>query len=394
MIVKLPSLSQMRGIVTVVVRGEGIERLINELSKQNVEIWNLKSLTDKTMEMNIGVADFLQLRPLLKRTGCRVQIKERTGMPFFFMRLWKRKWFLFGFSLFIVILFCLSSLVWDIKVVGNEKIASEDVLIAAQKEGIYPFQWIFRLPEQDKLSANLTRNLPGSSWVGVSRTGTSITIQVVEATEPAKELHSPRHFISKSDGVVTYIYAEKGQPEVKKNDRVKKGQILISGFQGGKQVVSTGEVRGNVWHEYRIEVPLVRKQKLYTGERKQKGYLYFGGTAIQLTGYGRIDFQQSQTLTELDPLKWRSMKLKMGWMTEKVLETTEIELKISKEEAVKAGVEHAKRDIIAKNGPSSIIINQNILHEKTDNGKVYMKVLFEVEQNIAEELPIVYDQGE
>lgn len=391
---KLPSLLQVRGVVTVVVRGDGIERLINELSLQNVEIWDLKSLTEQTMEMNIGVADFFQLRPLLKRTGCRIRIKERTGLPFVMIRLWSRKWFLFGFSTFIVIIFCLSSLVWDIQVVGNDKIATEDVLNAAHQEGIHQFQWIFRLPEQDKLSANLTKNLPGSSWVGVSRTGTRITIQVVEATEPAKELLNPRHFISKSDGVVTYIYAEKGQPEVKKNDRVRKGQILISGIQGGKMVVSKGEVRGNVWHEYNIEVPLVRKQKVYTGDRKQKGYLYFGNTAIQLTGYGKINFQQSQTLTELDPLTWRSLKLKMGWMTENVLETTEVEFKISQDEAMKTGIEHAKRDIIAKNGPTSLIINQNILHEKTDNGKVYMKVLFEVEQNIAEELPIVYDQGE
>ncbi|MBA9085179.1 hypothetical protein FHR92_001643 [Fontibacillus solani] len=391
---KLPSLSQMRGVVTIVVRGEGIERLINELARQGVEIWDLKPLTDGKMEMNIRVTDFLQLRPLLKRTGCRVKVKKRYGMPFVMMRLWGRKWFVLGFTVFIVIIFCLSSLVWDVKVVGNEKIASEDVLSAARQEGIYPFQWIFRLPEQDKLSANLTRNLPGTSWVGVSRTGTQITIQVVEAAEPVKKLMDPRHLVSKSDGIVSYIYAERGQPEVKKNDRVRKGQILISGIQGNKIVVSKGEVRGNVWHEYNIEVPLVRKQKIYTGEKKQRGYLFFGNTAIQLTGYGKVTFEKSQTLTEMDPLTWRSMKLPIGWMSEKVLETTEIELKLSEDEAKKSGLERAKRDIIAKNGRTSVILEQKILHEKTDNGKVYMKVLFEVEQNIAEELPIVHNQGE
>ncbi|MNW29460.1 putative stage IV sporulation protein YqfD [compost metagenome] len=391
---KLPSLSQMRGVVTIVVRGEGIERLINELARQGVEIWDLKPLTDGKMEMNIRVTDFLQLRPLLKRTGCRVKVKKRYGMPFVMMRLWGRKWFVFGFTVFIFIIFCLSSLVWDVKVVGNEKIASEDVLSAARQEGIYPFQWIFRLPEQDKLSANLTRNLPGTSWVGVSRTGTQITIQVVEAAEPVKKLMDPRHLVSKSDGIVSYIYAERGQPEVKKNDRVRKGQILISGIQGNKIVVSKGEVRGNVWHEYNIEVPLVRKQKIYTGEKKQRGYLFFGNTAIQLTGYGKVTFEKSQTLTEMDPLTWRSMKLPIGWMSEKVLETTEIELKLSEDEAKKSGLERAKRDIIAKNGRTSVILEQKILHEKTDNGKVYMKVLFEVEQNIAEELPIVHNQGE
>ncbi|MNC59055.1 putative stage IV sporulation protein YqfD [compost metagenome] len=88
------------------------------------------------------------------------------------------------------------------------------------------------------------------------------------------------------------------------------------------------------------------------------------------------------------------MKLPIGWMSEKVLETTEIELKLSVDEATKSGLERAKRDIIAKNGVTSVILEQKILHEKKDNGKVYMKVLFEVEQNIAEELPIVHDQGE
>ncbi|MNZ52112.1 putative stage IV sporulation protein YqfD [compost metagenome] len=321
-------------------------------------------------------------------------MKKRYGLPFVMMRVWGRKWFVFGFTAFIFIIFCLSSMVWDIKIVGNEKIASEDVLSAAKQEGIYPFQWIFRLPEQDKLSANLTRNLPGTSWVGVSRTGTRITIQVVEATEPSRELMNPRHLVSKSDGIISYIYAEKGQPEVRKNDRVKKGQVLISGIQGGMVVVSKGEVRGYVWHEYKIEVPLIRKQKVYTGEKKQRGYLFFGDTAIQLTGYGKVPFQQSQTLTEIDPLTWRSFKLPIGWMNEKVLETTEMELKLSEAEAVKSGLERAKRDIIAKNGSTSVILEEKILHEKTDNGKVYMKVLFEVEQNIAEEFPIVHNQGE
>jgi similar to stage IV sporulation protein len=41
-----------------------------------------------------------------------------------------------------------------------------------------------------------------------------------------------------------------------------------------------------------------------------------------------------------------------------------------------------------------MIRSENILHEKTDNGKVYMKVLFEVEQSIVKEEPLVYMQGE
>ncbi|MUG45059.1 sporulation protein YqfD [Paenibacillus woosongensis] len=388
-------LSRLRGSVRIVVRGGNLERLINELAKEGIEIWDVRSLPERKMEMNVQLSDYFSLRPLLKRTGCRMSVKRRSGMPFLLARLWRRKIFIAGFALFIAIIFALSSLVWDIEVQGNENISTEDVLRAAREEGIYPFQWIFRLQKQDKLSAELTRKLAGSSWVGVSRSGTRITIQVVEATRPKEqELRSPSHLVSSSDAVITQIYSERGQPQVKKHDRVRKGQVLIAGIQGNEFVVAKGEIKGIVWHEYNIEVPLVRKQNVYTGEKKERGYLFFGKTAVQITGYGRPGFAEFQTLSELDPLTWRSWKLPFGWMSEKLLETTVIQLKLSAEQAKQDGIDRALRDIYAKQGVESKIVSQKILHEKTDNGKVYMKVLFEVEQNIAEDLPIVYDQGE
>ncbi|MGP0587559.1 sporulation protein YqfD [Paenibacillus timonensis] len=392
---KSPALSQLRGIVTIRVRGGSIEQLVNELSRQGIDVCDVKPLPGGQMDMKVALSDFFRLRPPLKRTGCRMSIRGRSGLPFVLARVWKRKGFIAGFALFVAAIFCLSSLVWDVEVKGNEEIAAHDVLQAAKQEGIYPFQWIFRLPDQDKLSAELTRNLPGTSWVGVTRTGTRITIQVVEATKPKdQKLVSPSHLVSKHDAVITHIYAEKGQPEVGKNDRVKKGQVLVSGFQGGKPVVPQANIRGIVWHEYNIQVPQVYRQKVYTGERKQRGYLYFGNTAIQLTGYGKVTYAQSETMTDEDPLTWRGWKLPVGWMTEKVMETTELELKRTEEQAKQEGIERAKRDILAKYGTDSVIMDQKILHEKADNGKVYIKVHFEVEQNIAEEVPIVHDQGE
>lgn len=388
-------LSLVRGVVTITIRGESLEGFVNELSRQGIGVWDVKPLSEGRMDMKLPLADFFRLRPLLKKTGCRMRVRHRSGLPFMWAKMWKRKGFIIGFALFLAAVIGLSSLVWDVEVKGNELIPVEDVLQVAKQEGVYPFQWIFRLPEQDKLSASMTRKLPGASWVGVTRSGTRITIQLVESTRPKEQaLRNPHHLVSKYDAVITHIYAEKGQPEVGKNDRVKKGQVLVSGIQGGKAVVSKAEIRGLVWHEYKIEVPLVYKQKVYTGDRKQRGYLYFGKTAVQLTGYGKVPFAQAETLTEMDPLTWRNFQLPIGWMSEKILETAEMELKRTDEQARQQGIERVKRDILAKYGVDSVILNQKILHEKTDNGKVYMKVHFEVEQNIAEEVPIVQDQGE
>ncbi|GIO34167.1 MULTISPECIES: sporulation protein YqfD [Paenibacillus] len=397
---KIPTLSGVRGCVQITVRGEGVNHLINALAEAGIPVWDIRPTSQQTADMKLLLRDFHALRPLLKRTGCRMHVTRRIGLPFRLVKLYKRKFFAAGIAVFFLMLFMLSSLVWNINVEGNEKLATEDILNAAREEGIRPYQWIFRLKDPDKLSRALSLKLPETSWVGVERKGTTITIQVVEAEKPKKEpLASPRHLISKSDAVVTSIYAEQGRPLVQKNTRVKKGQVLISGILGdgsahSQVVVAKGEVKGLVWHEYQLEVPLVQKREVYTGERKDKSYLVLGNRAIQLWGYGKEPFAKSQTLTELDPLTWRSIALPIGWMTEKVMEVDEREEALEPEAAKKQGLEAAVRDILAKYGNDSQIISQKILHEKRENGKVYMKVLFEVEEKIAEELPIVQSQGE
>lgn len=88
-------------------------------------------------------------------------------------------------------------------------------------------------------------------------------------------------------------------------------------------------------------------------------------------------------------LSWRSFQLPLGLMTEKELEIKYTTEALTPEAARAEGLTRAKSDIFARYGADSVIKSQKILHEKKENGKVYMKVLFEVEERIAEELPIV-----
>ncbi|MNI21769.1 putative stage IV sporulation protein YqfD [compost metagenome] len=177
------------------------------------------------------------------------------------------------------------------------------------------------------------------------------------------------------------------------NSRVKKGQVLISGALGDEAnteyVVAKGEVKGLVWHEYNIEVPLKTTSSSYTGERKDRTYLVIGNWAVQLWGYGNSGFDKSRILTENNMLSWRSLSLPLGVMTEKELEVKYSASEKTEEQARAEGIARAKSDILATYGTDSTIKSQKILHEKKDNGKVYMKVLFEVEERITEELPLV-----
>lgn len=154
-------------------------------------------------------------------------------------------------------------------------------------------------------------------------------------------------------------------------------------------MVAKGEVKGLVWHEYNLEVPLKRTGSAYTGERKDRTYLVLGKWAVQLWGYGDSGFAKSRTLSEPDMLSWRSFQLPLGLLTEKELEIKYTAETLTPEAAHEEGLLRARKDIFARYGADSVIKSQKILHEKKENGKVYMKVLFEVEERIAEELPIV-----
>ncbi len=390
---KEPPLSTLRGFVTLHVTGPQVEKFINAVAEAGIVIWEVKPAGDGA-SLNLLLDDFFALRPLLKKTGCRMHVTARNGLPFRAARLWRRKLFAAGILLFGVTLLLFCSMVWTIRVEGNKLIASEDILTAARQEGVYPYQWIWRMEDPDKLSKKLISRVPGISWVGVERTGTSITIQVVEADRPeSKPLLSQRHLVSRTDAVVTGIYAEQGRPVVGIHSRVKKGQILISGALGDEEntqyVVAKGEVKGLVWHEYNIEVPLKTTSSSYTGERKDRTYLVLGNWAVQLWGYGKSGFDKSRTLTENNMLTWRNLQLPLGVMTEKELQIQYTSSVKTEEEARADGIARAKNDILARYGADSTIKSQKILHEKKDNGKVYMKVLFEVEEKIAEELPIV-----
>lgn len=389
----------LRGFVTITVRGQAMERLVNEALADGLQLWSIRRTKEDGLQCQVVVNDFFRLRPILKRTGCRVHVQTRTGLPFWMQRMRKRVFFAAGLVLFFIGMYLLSSLIWSIDVKGNDKLSEEQILQAAKSEGLYPFQWSFRLEDTSVLSRHLAQKLPGTAWVGVEKRGTHITIQVVESKTPdAKTPLSPRHLVASTDAVVTKVMAESGRPVVKPHTKVKQGDVLISGLLGdetnGKAVVAKGEVKGIVWHEYDIVSPLTRTSKVYTGNKKIIWYGVAGGRALQVSGYGKIPYAMYERVVEEEKAAWRTLKLPFGRMKETIMEVKMQQQTISAEEAKAEGIQHARADLLAKVGPDAQIVAENILHQKTDNGKVYMKVFFEVDQSIVKERPLVQMQGD
>src|SRR5690554_2470369 len=157
----------IRGYVAIEVRGPHIEEWMNLLIESDTVIWDIRRINVETIEMHISITDFFDLRSSLKQTGSRVHVVKRHGLPFILNKVEKRKFFVVGFVGFVIGLYMLSSLVWQVNIEGNEQISKQQILEEAKKQGVYLFQWKYRLGNPDQISRELVKSIPGTAWVGV-----------------------------------------------------------------------------------------------------------------------------------------------------------------------------------------------------------------------------------
>ncbi|MCD7827059.1 MAG: sporulation protein YqfD [Clostridiales bacterium] len=207
------------------------ERFINLCSQTGVNIWDVKcvsgSLTAKT-----DIKSYKKIRPCVRKSGMKVKIKKKCGVPFLIKPYLQRKGIFAGAALSVIFLSLLLSTVWSIEVTGNEKFTDEQIISIAEEYGIYPGAFRNSIDIQ-YVKAQIKANVDGISWFSVNIDGGKVSLEVSE-TEGDNTIYdkdTPCNLISGVDGEVLKIEAYVGEPAVKPGDAVVKGDLLISGVK-------------------------------------------------------------------------------------------------------------------------------------------------------------------
>ncbi len=181
---------------------------------------------------------------------------------------------LFAAAISSLVLIFLSSLVWDIRVDGNEKITDSEVILALKQCGfeIGDF-WINT--DTEKIESALLNTNENISWVNINRRGTVAYIKVIEKEEKKEELEETKNgyanIVAASDCVIEEITVKSGIPAVKAGDVVKAGDILVIGSlpeeAGGGFCRAEASVIGRVSDSVSVSVDRISEISTYT-ERK------------------------------------------------------------------------------------------------------------------------------
>lgn len=126
----------LTGYVKFRAEGYYIEKFINSCRSKGFYLGDLKREKNTIIEANIPVKNFKEICKIAKNNKCKLKILKKKGLPFFVNRYRKRKIFIISLFILIFSLIVLSKFIWNIDVIGNVDISSDEILNIVKSEGL------------------------------------------------------------------------------------------------------------------------------------------------------------------------------------------------------------------------------------------------------------------
>ena len=353
------------GYINIKIEGYFVEKFINKCINENIFFWNVKREKSTIVYINTGIKDFKRLCRIARECKCKIQIKEKKGLPFILNRYRKRKIFAFFVILIAILLIVTSKFVWNIRVEGNNKINQSEIVSMLEQKGLKVGTLKSRVNSQEIIN--------------------------VEAEAKPEIINEEDYcnIIATKDAQIVKISAQNGIPVVKQDDVVTKGDILIAGWIDGKYtgtryVHAEGEVKAKVWYTEKEKVALNQVIEEKTGNTEEKYKIKINNFTINL--FKTLPkFEKYDTIETCNSVKiFSNFYLPIELVKITNSEIVEKQITYGTEEAKQLSVQKACKKIEEK-----LQDNPEVL-QKYVNTNVEAEVTYEVLENIGTKEKIVF----
>lgn len=219
------------GYVSFTARGGFPERFLNLCSLNKIVLWELKN-KNGVISACTDCGGYKKIRSVARKSGMKVRIKRKHGLPFFLNRHSRRAGVVAGVFICAAVLLILSTRIWSIDVIGNVKVPSEEIIGAFEELGVRKGASAAKIDIKSTEFAALQK-LKCLSWLNINISGSEALIEVREAVESpdiSKE-EVPADIVAAKDGIITIIRPFNGTAEQEIGNAVIKGDLLISGIE-------------------------------------------------------------------------------------------------------------------------------------------------------------------
>ncbi|MBQ7725943.1 MAG: sporulation protein YqfD, partial [Clostridia bacterium] len=272
------------GFLELEISGDTTEQFLNLCARSGYIVWHVRRMKER-LYCHILVRDFKRLRKRMRKSGARVHITAKVGLPFWTARYHRRWGIPVGAVLFFVILKLLSGFIWSIEVEGNLTVPTEEILDACRKTGVFEGAYAGGI-DYKIAGQQLLLEMPDLAWAAINLEGCQVTVNVSETKTPIREETRPCNIKAKADGIITKIDVQRGDCVVKVGDAVSRGDLLISGLveKGGviTPVRAAGTITATTTREVTFSAPYRRANRIRTGKKKTRRVLQAFGVSAPL----------------------------------------------------------------------------------------------------------------
>ncbi len=308
----------LQGYLAIKVVGFSPERFMNLCSNHHLFLWDIVNHGDY-YTMNISLKNFYKLKGFTRKTGTRVVITQRYGLPFLSVRMWRRKIFIAGLVGSLLFWLWMAGFIWAVEVEGNFFITTDMFQDFLVENGI---RTGMNKKEVDieKLEEAIRTKFDIVTWTSAKIEGTKLLIQVREndliqmeaGSADAAETEQGMDLTANKDGVVVSMVTRSGVPLVHIGDEVKKGDILVEGavpiYQDDGTVkryeycVADADIMLQCVYSLKEEIMEKHEEKHFTGKEKKQFFIIFGTKEIKMPLLGK-KFDQCDMIEEKKQLK-------------------------------------------------------------------------------------------
>lgn len=368
----------VKGYLTIRLHGDYVERFFNMCRMHEIFLWNIKK-EEKDFCCSIAAKDYFETIPLLKKTGTRVRVIQKNGIPFYVPFMKKRVLFFMSLIFCLGMLYMVTDYIWAIELVGNLQISNEELKDFLDDEQIY-YGMKKKNLDCEEIEKHLRAYFQNVTWTSIYFEGTKLYVEVKEneKTEPLQEELRGTNLVATEAGTITSIITRNGIPKVKIGDVVEVGQVLVEGrvpiYDEAQSVIdyqiynSDADVTIETQLAYHEQLARMHPLIQYTGNEHKSIFLEFFGYHIESPVLGRT-FQGCEIITQRHQiclLENLYLPIYYGSVYEKEYNLTYLEY--SEEEMKKLLNDNFEKFILCLHEKGVQIIEKNVKIKKYNKG--------------------------
>lgn len=365
------------GKIKVEVSAINLEKVLNGLWKNRININGIKKIDMATMRFYMRYSDYNEAEKIILKCKGKCRIIGMNNMAYTIVHFNKKISLFFGIVGFFAVIFILSNFIWSIDIETKSNLSPFEVRKELKSIGITPgiSKNKINVYSIEKKIEDIDDSI---MWIRVRIEGSALKVVIKEKVNPPKiDNEKPKAVYAKMDGEIKNIFTISGNPAVMPGDIVKKGDELILPLEGRegfeKEVQPSGTVIANTFYKKYMEIQISGNVLKRTGRKQSDIYISVCNKKIYLKKH----IEQYESYDKIEERKGLLNKIVY-------YEKKGEEIKLNKEEQINKCFETLEDSLKKSLSNDAQIVGSKIESEEQQDGRLLVTVFFTVEQNIAE----------